>query len=134
VSKGEHLKFQTPEGGIPPGPRPSPEVEHRSGLLRAGRFKEFGEEVGEGSPDLRNADLRLADLRGAPIQTADLRGAYLRRVDLRGLDLIEADLDGASLQGALVSGVRFPRDLPAGEIEMSLRLGTRMRAVRRSEG
>jgi uncharacterized protein YjbI with pentapeptide repeats len=106
-------------------------VTHLSGLLRAGRFKEFNEEV-DGPPDLRNADLRLADLRGAPIQTADLRGAYLRRADLRGLDLIEADLDGASLQGALVSGVRFPRDLAAGEIEMSLRLGTRMRAERRS--
>ena len=134
MSKGEHFQHETPEGGVPPGPHPSPEVEHLSALLRSGRFKEFNDEVGDARPDLRNADLRLADLRGAPIQRADLRGAYMRRVDLRGLDLIDADLDGASMHSALISGVRFPRDLSAGEIEMSVRTGTRMRAQRRSEG
>jgi len=128
VRTGTHFESDLPEGSRPVGPQTSPTVQHLSALLRAGRFKEFSDEVGDERPDLRNADLRQADLRGAPIQRADLRGAYMRRVDLRGLDLIEADLDGSSLHSALVSGVRFPRDLSAPEIEMSIRLGTRMRA------
>ena len=118
-----------PEGADPLGPLPSPEVRELTTLLREGRFKEFREEVGDGRPDLRNAELRLADLRGAPIGRADLRGAYLRRADLRGLDLIDADLDGASMHSAQISGVRFPRNLPAAEIDLSLRYGTRMRTL-----
>jgi len=121
-----------PEGADPAGPKPSPEVEARTRLLRSARFKEFREDCGEGRPDLRNANLRLADLRGAPLRNADLEGAYLRQADLRGLDLIDANLDGASLHNAHISGARFPRDIPAAEIRLSVEHGTRMRAMRSS--
>ena len=128
-AKGSRREEELPDGAEMPGPAPSPDVQGLTILLREGRFKEFRREVGEGRPDLRNAELRLADLRGAPIGKADLRGAYLRRADLRGLDLIDADLDGASLHSAQISGVRFPRNLSAAEIDMSLRHGTRLRAM-----
>jgi uncharacterized protein YjbI with pentapeptide repeats len=51
----------------------------------------------------------------------------LRSCDLRGLDLRTARLAGASLHAARVSGVYFPKELDPDEIDMSVRLGTRMR-------
>ena len=99
-------------------------------LLREGRFEDFRARVGDERPSLRGAMLRLADLRGAPLSNADLRDAYLRGADLRGLDLREADLDGASLRDAKLSGVRFPDDIEPAEIDLSWRLGTRLRARR----
>jgi len=119
------------EGGRQcPGPQPSDEVKALTSLLRNGQYKEFLEEAEGERPDLQNAELRFADLRGAPLEKADLRGAYLRRSDLRGLDLIDADLDGASIHDARIGGTRFPRDLSANEILLSLTHGTRMRAAK----
>jgi len=113
------------------GPSATPEVEALAALLRAGDVDAFRERAGA-SPDLENAQLSMADLRSAPLGNANLRGAYLRGADLRGLDLIDADLDGASLKDARISGVRFPRNLGADEIDLSWRHGTRMRADGRS--
>lgn len=98
-------------------------------LLREGRLDEFNARVAaEGPVDLSHANLRMTDLRNADLQGACLAGAYLRAADLRGQDLGESDLDGASLAGAKVSGVRFPDDIPAAEVMMSLAHGTRLRA------
>ena len=96
-------------------------------LLRDDRFDEFNRRVESGPAVLRNADLRLVDLRRADLRGADLTGAYLRNADLRGLDLADAELDGASIHGAQISGVRFPDNLAPDEIDLSFRLGTRMR-------
>jgi uncharacterized protein YjbI with pentapeptide repeats len=55
-------------------------------------------------------------------ETSDLRGCDFRGIDLRG-----CRLEGASLHAAHVSGAYFPLQLAPEEIEMSVRLGTRMR-------
>jgi uncharacterized protein YjbI with pentapeptide repeats len=60
-------------------------------------------------------------------ETSDLRGCDFRGIDLRGLDLRGCRLEGASLHAAHVSGACFPLQLAPEEIEMSVRLGTRMR-------
>jgi hypothetical protein len=97
-------------------------------LLREGRVEDFNARVaGSGPADLTNANLRMADLRGADLQGACLAGAYMRAADLRGQDLGACDLEGASLAGAKVSGVRFPDNVPADEVMMSLAHGTRLR-------
>jgi uncharacterized protein YjbI with pentapeptide repeats len=102
-------------------------------LLLEGKIEEFNERVAEEPPDLEGVDLRTVDCRGANLLHANLRNAYLRNADLRGLDLLYADLDGASVQGARVSGVRFPRDVPADEVQLSLQQGTRIRCSRPPE-
>ena len=47
--------------------------------------------------------------------------------NLRGVDFSEARLEGASIHGAQISGVYFPAELSAAEINLSLEHGTRMR-------
>ena len=99
-------------------------------LLLDGKVEEFNARVEEEPADLENTALRSMDLRGANLLHANLRGAYLRNADLRGVDLFHADLEGASLHQARVSGTRFPPNLSANEILLSVRLGTRMRITR----
>lgn len=107
---------------------PSSATEVLAQLLREGRLDTFNARVAESGPaDLTHANLRMADLRGANLTGACLAGAYLRASDLRGQDLGACDLEGASLSGAKVSGVRFPDNIPADEIMMSLAHGTRLR-------
>lgn len=77
--------------------------------------------------DLRNAQLRACDLRKFDLRRADLSGAYLRLADMRGLDLSEALLEGASLRDAKISGVLFPKNIRAEEIQVSVLYGTRLR-------
>ena len=96
-------------------------------LLVESKLDEFNQRAGEDPRQLENASLRGLDLRGADLSHANLRGAYLRNADLRGVDLIYADLDGASLHGARIGGARFPRNLGAAELDLSLRHGTRLR-------
>lgn len=98
-------------------------------LLVEGKIEEFNERAGESAPELENAGLRGLDLRGADLSHANLRGAYMRNTDLRGVDLLYADLDGASIHGARIGGTRFPRNLSAAEIDLSLRQGTRLRVA-----
>ncbi len=97
-------------------------------LLRDGCSEEFNRRSKAGeSSDLRGCDFRGTDLRDVEIANIDLSDCYFRQADLRGLDLRGCRLEGASLHGAHVSGVYFPVQLTPEEIEMSVRLGTRLR-------
>jgi uncharacterized protein YjbI with pentapeptide repeats len=98
-------------------------------LIREGRVEEFNRRRAVGEKfDLRGANLRGIDLRELDCATGlDLSNAYLRQADLRGLNLSKCRLEGASLHAAHVSGVLFPVELEPAEIEMSVRIGTRLR-------
>ena len=97
-------------------------------LLREGRGEEFNRRRKAGEKcDLRGADFRAIDLRGIEGAGIDFSDCYFRQADLRGLDLRTCGMAGASLHAAHVSGVYFPRELTAAEIEMSVRMGTRLR-------
>lgn len=98
-------------------------------LLREGRVADFNRRRAAGEKvDLRGCNLRGLDLRELDVTSGlDLSNAYLRQADLRGLNLAKCRLEGASLHAAHVSGVLFPAELEASEIEMSVRLGTRLR-------
>jgi len=98
-------------------------------LIREENWDEFNSLAKAHPPEIVNANLRMVDLRLANLSRANMRGAYLRSADLRGLDLSGADLDGASIQDARISGVLFPANLSAQEINLSVSLGTRMRAT-----
>ncbi len=97
-------------------------------LLREGCIKEFNAKKAAGDKcDLRACDLRGLDLRGLDATGLDLGDCYLRQSDLRGVDLSQTNLDGASINACKISGVLFPYELSAAEIELSLLHGTRMR-------
>jgi uncharacterized protein YjbI with pentapeptide repeats len=97
-------------------------------LLREGDPEEFNRRrrAGETS-DFRGCDFHGIDLRGVDVSNIDFSDCYFRQADLRGLDLRSCRLEGASLHGAHISGVYFPLQFAPEEIEMSVRLGTRMR-------
>ncbi len=100
-------------------------------LLREGRVEEFNRRVKAGEAvDLRGCNLRGLDLRELVAADLDLSDCYFRQADLRGLDLRACRLDGASLHAAHISGVYFPAEFSAPEIEMSVRMGTRLRPAR----
>lgn len=108
--------------------KPRLSADPMSVLLREGRVEEFNRRKTAGERyDLRGCNLRGIDLRSLDAAGIDLSDAYLRQADLRGLNLSKARLEGASLHAAHVSGVLFPVELEAAEIEMSVRLGTRLR-------
>lgn len=97
-------------------------------LVREGRADEFNRRRAAGDKlDFRGGNFRGVDLREFDLSDIDLSNAYLRQADLRGKNLSSCRLDGASLHAAHVSGVLFPKELEAAEIELSVRLGTRMR-------
>ncbi len=97
-------------------------------LLREGCIKEFNVKKAAGDKcDLRGCDLRGLDLRGIDADGLDFSDCYFRQSDLRGVDLSKAKLDGASINACKISGVLFPSELCASEIELSLLHGTRMR-------
>ena len=100
-------------------------------LLREGNAEEFNRrrKAGE-SCDLRGCDFRGIDLRGVEADKIDFSDGYFRQTDLRGLDLRSCQLLGASLHAAHISGTYFPPELNPAEIEMSVRMGTRMRYSR----
>lgn len=102
---------------------------HALNLIQEEKFLEFNNFVESrgGLVDLTGAHLRGYDMRKCKLQKADLTGAYLRSADLRSVDLSEAKLEGASMKEARVSGVLFPRELSAQEIQLSLAFGTRLR-------
>lgn len=98
------------------------------GMLREGCIKEFNVKKAAGDTcDLRGCDLRGLDLRGLDADGLNFADCYFRQSDLRGIDLSKANLDGASINACKISGVLFPRELSASEIELSLLHGTRMR-------
>lgn len=97
-------------------------------MLREGCIKEFNVKKAAGDTcDLRGCDLRGLDLRGLDADGLDFSDCYFRQSDLRGIDLSKAIMDGASINACKISGVLFPRELSASEIELSLLHGTRMR-------
>lgn len=97
-------------------------------LLREGCIKEFNAKKAAGDTcDLRGCDLRGLDLRGLETDGLDFSDCYFRQSDLRGVDFSKAKLDGASINACKISGVLFPPELSASEIELSLLHGTRMR-------
>ena len=97
-------------------------------LLREGRGEEFNRRRKAGETcDLRGCDFRGLDLRAVEVASIDFSDCYFRQTDLRGLDLRTCPMEGASLHAAHVSGAYFPSKLAPEEIEMSVRLGTRMR-------
>jgi uncharacterized protein YjbI with pentapeptide repeats len=97
-------------------------------LLFEENLDKFNSMVEKGSPPkLRDCNISGLDLRKANLRGLDLSGSYLRGSNLRGLDLTGCNLQGASLQGALISGTFFPKSIPAQEIMLSVKYGTRMR-------
>ena len=97
-------------------------------LLREGCIKEFNVKRAGGEPvDLTRCDFRGLDLRGLETDGLDFSECYFRQADLRGIDFRKARLEGASINAAKISGAYFPVELSAGEIELSLLHGTRMR-------
>lgn len=97
-------------------------------LLRDGKIEDFNKQKQTGAKfDLTNCDFRSVDLKGLNAAGVDFSGCYFRQADLRGVDFSEAILRGASINGAKVSGVLFPKQISASEIELSLLHGTRLR-------
>ena len=97
-------------------------------MLREGCIKEFNVKKAAGDKcDLRGCDLRGLDLRGLDADGLDFSDCYFRQSDLRGIDLSKAKMEGASINACKISGVLFPVELSASEIELSLLHGTRMR-------
>lgn len=97
-------------------------------LLRHEKVQEFNDRRAAGEKvDLAYCDFRSLDLRGLNAKGLDLTGAYFRGADLRGVDFSETMLDGVSIATAKISGVKFPLEIPAQEIMLSLQFGTRMR-------
>ncbi len=97
-------------------------------LLREGCITEFNAKKASGEKvDLRGCDLRGLDLRGLDADGLDLSDCYFRQADLRSVDFRKARLEGASINAAKISGAYFPMELTAGELELSLLHGIRMR-------
>jgi uncharacterized protein YjbI with pentapeptide repeats len=97
-------------------------------LMREGRAEEFNRQrkIAE-KYDLHACNFRGIDLRQFNVANIDFSDCYFRQTDLRGLDLRTCRLEGASLHGAHVSGAYFPAGLDPLEIDLSVRIGTRMR-------
>lgn len=96
--------------------------------LRSGEVDKFHRLMeGREPADFSGTDLRGTDFRQVDMTKLILRDAYLRDADLRGCDLRNVDLTGATLQDARIAGVYFADNLPADEITMSIRYGTRLR-------
>ncbi|MDE2347999.1 MAG: pentapeptide repeat-containing protein [Gammaproteobacteria bacterium] len=97
-------------------------------MLRASRIEDFNRlrKAGQTS-DFHGCDFRGIDLRGFDVAGMDFSDSYFRQADLRGLDLRTCRLQGASLHAAHISGAYFPVELAPDEIDLSVRLGTRMR-------
>ncbi len=97
-------------------------------LLREGCIKEFNVKKAAGDKcDLKSCDLRGLDLRGLDAAGLDFSDCYFRQSDLRGIDFSQSNLRGASINACKISGVLFPAELSASEIELSLLQGIRMR-------
>jgi uncharacterized protein YjbI with pentapeptide repeats len=97
-------------------------------LLRMGEIEEFNKRRAAGeSCDLTHCDFRNVDLQNINADGLDFTGCYFRQTDLRGVDLSKAKMEGTSINGARISGVYFPKELSADEINLSIQHGTRMR-------
>ena len=79
--------------------------------------------------DLSSHSFRAVDLRALSLENKKINfgNCYFKNTDLRGLDLAKSNLSGASLHNARISGVIFPNNISASEIELSVIRGTRLR-------
>lgn len=98
-------------------------------LLREGKIAEFNQRVAAGEKtDLSSCDFRHLNLQGLETAGLNFANAYFRQTDLRGVDFADCtSFDGASIHGAKISGARFPKQIRAEEILLSLEHGTRLR-------
>ncbi len=97
-------------------------------LLRDHQVDEFNRRRAQGVPaHLAGCDFSGVDLRGMEADGLDLGDCSFHQSDLRGVDLRNANLEGSSLHAARIAGAYFPVRLSAGEIDLSLQHGTRMR-------
>lgn len=97
-------------------------------MLSHGKVNEFNALRAEQQINsLQGADLCGIDLRGLDVQGLDMRDCRLDHADLRGIDFSRTPLDGASFNGAKISATRFPIEISAEEINLSLLHGTRIR-------
>jgi len=97
-------------------------------LLREERVKEFNaRRLAGDKTDLTHCDFRGLDLQGLNAAGLDFTGSYFRQADLRGINFSQSILKECSLNGAKISGVYFPAELTAEEINLSQVHGTRMR-------
>jgi uncharacterized protein YjbI with pentapeptide repeats len=97
-------------------------------LLRNERIKEFNQRKAAGEKgQLSGGDYRGLDLRELDADGLDFSDAYFRSADLRGIDFRNTKLDGASIAEAHISGCYFPTLLAPEEIQLAIKLGTRMR-------
>ena len=98
-------------------------------LLHKERVASFNEKLVASKEKITFEGLtfRGLDLRGMEPGNTSFKNCYFRQSDLRGIDFSQSNLEGASIIGAKISGVYFPKELNASEIEMSLSHGTRMR-------
>ena len=110
---------------------PTPEIKQDDTmyqLLREEKIEEFNRLKASGAKvDLRHCDFRGLNLRGMDAKGIDFTGSYFRQSDLRGINFSHSRLEECSINGAKISGVYFPKELSAEEINMSLVHGTRMR-------
>lgn len=98
-------------------------------LLREGKVAEFNQRVAAGEQaNVACCDFRHINLQGMQTEGLDFSNSYFRQADLRGIDFSHCDsMEGASIHGAKISGVRFPDQISAQEVLLSLEHGTRMR-------
>ncbi len=97
-------------------------------LLREHKIKEFNDLKSKGTKcDLTNCDFRGLNLRGLDADGLDFTGSYFKHSDLRGIDFSNASMNFCSIKEAKISGVLFPKELSAEEINLSLIHGTVMR-------
>lgn len=98
-------------------------------LLREGKIDEFNQRTAAGeTADLKGCDFRHINLQLLKADGLDFSDSYFRQADLRGIDFSKCiNFEGASIHGAKISGVRFPREIRADEILLSLEHGTRIR-------
>ena len=98
-------------------------------LLREGKVDEFNQRIAAGEiAHLQGCDFRHINLQNLQADGLDFSNSYFRQADLRGVDFANcSNFEGASIHSAKISGARFPREVRADEILLSLQYGTRIR-------
>ncbi len=98
-------------------------------LLREGKVAEFNQRIAAGEVvNLQGCDFRHINLQQLQAEGLDFANCYFRQADLRGVDFMNCiNFAGASIHGAKISGARFPAEIRAEEILLSLEYGTRIR-------
>lgn len=97
-------------------------------LLKNDDIEAFNEAREKGvEVDIKDANFRAFNLKGANLNGLDLSDSYFKNTDLRGVDLRSCNLSGCCFLNAKVSGVFFPNNISAAELNLSITSGTRIR-------